>query len=138
MGYLLDTCIISKLRQKPSDNLQKWILSHPETEYHISVLTIGEIQFGISKLDDKSKKKSMLEEWLLVDLIPRFKNRIFQIDVHTVSIWGSMRATQQKKGRIFPVIDSLIASTAIQHNLILATENTRDFEDTGVYLINPC
>lgn len=142
MSYLLDTCIISKLRKisiESNDSLQNWILSHPETEYFISVLTVGEIQYGISKLNStEDRKKTLLEEWLLADLIPRFKNRILPIDSHTATLWGIMRGRQSRKGRLYPVIDSLIAATALQHNLILATDNVVDFQDTGAIVVNPC
>ena len=142
MSYLLDTCIISKLRKIKSDSdelLQSWILSHAEKDYFISALTIGEIQFGISKLNSKeSKKKMVLEDWLLGDLISRFKDRILPLDVHTTSIWGSIRGKAHHKGMTLSVIDALIAATAIQYNLILVTENIKDFLHAGVHLINPC
>lgn len=144
MSYLLDTCIISRLRKiknGPNSQLKEWILSHPETYYFLSVLTIGEIQAGISKLDQQkeedSKKRMIFEDWLLSALIPRFKDRILQIDEHTSTIWGMMKGKAFKQNRTLPVIDSLIAATAIQHNLILVTENTKDFIETGVRLINP-
>lgn len=144
MSYLLDTCIISKLRKikhEPKSLLKDWILSHPETYYFLSVLTVGEIQAGISRLNQKkeeeNRKRMMLEDWLLSDLIPRFRDRILQIDDHTCSIWGVMKGEAFKRNRTLPVIDALIAATAIQHNLILVTENTKDFIETGVRLINP-
>jgi len=142
MSYLLDTCIVSKLRRlkkEPHQSLELWALSHSETSWHLSVLTIGEIQFGISRLkSSEGSHKRILEEWLLADLIPRFKGRIFPVDEHTTTIWGSLKGEQQQKGNVLPVIDSLIAATAIQHNLILVTENIKDFQHTGVRLLNPC
>lgn len=140
MSYLLDTCIISRLRKiksNPIDQLKNWILSHPENYYFLSVLTIGEIQAGISKLNRGDEKKMILEDWLLTDLIPRFRDRILPIDEHTSTLWGSLKGEAFKRNKTLPVIDSLIAATAIQHNLILVTENTKDFIDTGVRLINP-
>ncbi len=144
MSYLLDTCIISKVRKiknEPNGQLKFWILSHPETYYFLSVLTIGEIQAGISKLkkqnEEDNRKRMIYEDWLLSDLIPRFKDRILPIDEHTCTIWGAMKGEAFKRNRTLPVIDSLIAATAIQHNLILVTENTKDFIDTGARLINP-
>lgn len=141
MSYLLDTCIVSKLSKislASNDVLKNWILSRPETEYFISVLTIGEIQFGISKLRSvEGRKKAALEAWLLADLIPRFKDRILPIDDHTATFWGMMRGRASQHGRLYPVIDALIAASALQHNLILVTENVKDFHDTGVIVINP-
>lgn len=144
MSYLLDTCIVSKLRKIKFDAdspLKDWILSHPESYYFLSVLTIGEIQAGISKLnphkEEEKRKRMIYEDWLLSDLIPRFRDRILNIDDHTSSIWGTIKGDAFRRNRTLPVIDSLIAATAIQHNLILATENTKDFIETGVRLINP-
>lgn len=144
MSYLLDTCILSKLRKIKNESdvrLKAWILSHPESFYYISVLSIGEIQAGISKLNAKNeehkKKRMIYEDWLLGELIPRFKDRILDIDKHTASLWGTMKGEAQIQNRTLPVIDSLIAATAIQHNLILVTENVKDFISTGVKLFNP-
>lgn len=144
MSYLLDTCIISKLRKirnEPNSSFKHWMLSHPESYYFLSVLTLGEIQAGISKLNpqksEENKKRMIFEDWLLSDLIPRFKDRILNVDEHTSSIWGAMKGEAFRKNRTLPVIDSLIAATAIQHNLILVTENIKDFVDLGVRLINP-
>jgi predicted nucleic acid-binding protein len=139
MSYLLDTCILSKLRKiktHPNEQLKAWINKHPESSYFINVLTLGEIQKGISKLQ-KDQHKFALEAWLNDELIPRFENRILFIDTQTVSIWGHLCGENQKKGIILPVIDSLLAASALQYKLTLATENIKDFIHTGVRLINP-
>ncbi|MES2272669.1 MAG: type II toxin-antitoxin system VapC family toxin [Chlamydiota bacterium] len=140
MSYLLDTCILSKGRKHNSDSekLKRWLDQHPETSYFISALSIGEIQAGISKLSqEEHRKKRVFEDWLLGDLIPRFEHRILGIDVHTCSLWGQLRGEAQKRGRSLPAIDALIAASAIQHQLILVTENTKDFLATGARLLNP-
>ena len=86
MSYLLDTCILSKLRRikkRPLKVLEEWINLHDESEYFLSVLTIGEIQAGIRKLNPKKRGEGeariALEEWLLEGLIPRFCDRILPI-----------------------------------------------------------
>lgn len=139
MSYLLDTCILSKLRKiksHPNKNLEFWFGKHSESSYFISALTIGEIQKGISKLEN-CKNKMILEDWLNGELIPRFEGRILQINMQTASIWGELCGTSQRKGLLFPVIDSLLAATAIQHHLILITENIKDFTHMEVRLFNP-
>ena len=50
---------------------------------------------------------------------------------------GTNSGRGAKKGRPIPVIDALIAATAIQHQLILVTENVKDFIETGVHILNP-
>ncbi len=141
MSYLLDTCILSKLRKikaHPHKGLEAWIAKHPETSYYIHVLSIGEIQKGIAKLSSlEHKHKMILEDWLVGDLIPRFDGRILPIDTQTATIWGNICGNAQKKGVLCPVIDSLLAASAIQHQLILVTENSKDFVSTGVQVFNP-
>ena len=144
MSYLLDTCIISKLRKisKQHDiKLENWIKKHNENLYFISALTIGEIQSGISKLNlkkkEEEKKRLILENWLLEELIPRFHNRILTIDIEVVLAWGKLFGEKKQKGLIIPIVDGLIAATAIAHNLTLITENTSDFIETGAKLFNP-
>ncbi|KAF3362493.1 PilT protein domain protein [Chlamydiales bacterium STE3] len=144
MSYLLDTCILSKLRKiakQPDIKLENWIKKHNENLYFISALTIGEIQSGISKLNLKKNegahKRLLLEDWLLEELIPRFHNRILSIDVEVVLAWGRLFGEKKQKGLIIPVVDSLIAATAIVHNLTLVTENISDFIETGARLFNP-
>jgi predicted nucleic acid-binding protein len=137
MSYLLDTCILSKLRKiktHPNPKLQTWIEKHSESAYFINVLSIGEIQKGIAKLSSDNKiMKAILEEWLDEELIPRFESRILTIDTQTAYIWGNLCG----HSKTLPVIDSLLAASAIQHHLILVTENIKDFVPTGIRLLNP-
>jgi len=137
MSYLLDTCILSKLRKiktHPNQKLQTWIGRHSESAYFINVLSLGEIQKGITKLSGHNAlMKAILEEWLDNELIPRFKGRVLPIDAQTAYIWGSLCG----KNKTLPVIDSLLAASVIQHHLTLVTENIKDFLPTGIRLLNP-
>ena len=142
MSYLLDTCILSKVRKAnhpESERIKRWLGKHAETSFFISVVSIGEIQAGISKLKiEEHPKKMVFENWLLGELIPRFNDRILPVDVHTCFLWGKLLGEAQRKGHLLPAIDALIAASAIQHQLILVTDNTKDFLHTGVPLFNPC
>jgi len=144
MSYLLDTCILSKLRKigkQPDKKLENWIKKHNESSYFISALTIGELQSGISKLNlkkhEERQKRLILEDWLREGMIPRFHNRILAIDIEVVLIWGVILGESKQRGIIIPVVDGLIAATAIVHNLTLVTENINDFIETGARLFNP-
>ena len=81
-------------------------------------------------------KKIILEDWLLEELIPRFHNRILAIDGEVVLTWGRLLGESKQRGVIIPVIDSLIAATAIVHNLTVVTENISDFIETGARVFN--
>ena len=143
MSYLLDTCVLSKLRRIskfPDKKLQNWIEQHPASQYFISTFSLSEILAGISKLDDTlldRKYKMELEDWLFNDLIPDFDGRIINFDLKLALRWGALIGNLKKKGINLPIIDSLIAVTAIHHDFTLVTENTIDFEQTGAMIINP-
>lgn len=144
MSYLLDTCILSKLRKigkQPDAKLENWIKKHNENSYFLSALTIGQIQSGISKLNlkknEERQKRLILEDWLLEELIPRFHDRILPLDIDVVLTWGRLLGESKQRGLVIPVVDGLIAATAIVHNLTVVTENINDFIETGVRLFNP-
>jgi len=137
MKFLLDTCVISEFTQKkPSAHLIDWLSTKNEDDLYISVLTIGEIQQGISKLPD-SKRKLSLQQWLDQDVSRRFDGRILSIDKAIIDRWGRLRGTALRNARTFPVIDSMLAATALTHGLTIVTRNVEDISDTGVAIRNP-
>jgi len=78
--YLLDTCLISELvKKEPNRNVMLWINNQDENTLYLSVLTIGELQKGISKLLD-SARKAELQAWVNNDLVARFQRRLLSID----------------------------------------------------------
>ena len=137
MKYLLDTCVISEIiRSKPSIKVTKWIKQEDESNFFISVLTIGEIHKGIEKLDE-SRRKEELHNWVDNDLKERFWTRIIDIDLQTARIWGKIQGKTERIGKRMPAIDSLIAATGIAYHLTVVTRNISDMEASGVALINP-
>lgn len=137
MNYLIDTCVISELiKSKPNASCIKWMKSHDNASYFISVLTIGEIKKGISKLVD-SNKRVLLEEWYEKDFIPRFQSKILPIDEAVAARWGELLASCENAKRTLPTIDSLIGATAISHNLAIVTRNIKDFMHINVQIIDP-
>jgi toxin FitB len=137
MTYLLDTCLISEVVAKqPNQQVLDWLNAQvPETLY-LSVITIGEIAKGISKLA-ASKRKESLTKWLNETLPNRFEGRILSIDIPTMVLWGNLVGQLELSGRPLPVMDSLIAATALQNSLSLVTRNENDFAGTGVVIFNP-
>ncbi len=136
MSYLLDTCVLSELiKPQPDQNVAAWIEKIQESHLYISAITMGEIQKGISKLDN-SKKKQSLQIWLEQDLAARFSGRILSVDTEISIEWGNMQGQAIRSGTTVPVIDSLIAATAKCHNLTLVTRNLDDFKNLPINLIN--
>jgi predicted nucleic acid-binding protein len=136
MKYLLDTCVISELvRKQPNSKVVSWIDAQDELDLYISVITLGEIQKGVAKLDD-SRKKQKIQLWL-EELTERFHGRILDLDLNTLLKWGKLSGELSKQGINIPAIDSLIAASAKNNHLYLITRNTDDFKYCGVEMINP-
>ncbi len=137
MKYLLDTCVISELTKKNPDPLVvQWIKKNHEVDLYLSVITLGEIQKGITKLSE-SKKKKDLREWLENDLPPRFERRLLAVTMAVAKKWGEIEGVTEQMGEKIPAIDCLIAATGIVNNLTVVTRNTEDMERSGVKLLNP-
>jgi toxin FitB len=136
-GFLLDTNVISELvKPKPEPKVTTWIDSIDENLLHLSVLTIGEIRKGIASLRDASRRVT-LEAWLDSELILRFAERILPIDRAVAERWGRLAAEAVVAKSPLPVIDGLLAATALDQNLTLVTRNTKDIAVTRVPVFNP-
>ena len=133
MSYLVDTNVLSELRRKqPQLEVVAWFAQRPRQTLYLSVLTLGEIRKGIERLG--AARQQPLLDWLEVELPNYFLGRLLAVDTHTADRWGRLLASA---GRPLPAVDSLLAATALQHDLTLVTRNTADFAGSGVRLINP-
>jgi predicted nucleic acid-binding protein len=133
VGYLLDTNVISETRKtRADDGVVAFLSAAQAAGLFLSVLTLGELRKGVAarrRTDPLAADR--IGAW--VDGIETtFADRVLPIDAATARLWGELSAH-----RSVPVIDTLIAATAISHGLTLVTRNTRDVESTGVPLINP-
>lgn len=137
MSYLLDTCVISELVKKsPRQQVINWVESQQESTLFVSALTIGELEKGIAKLP-ATARKARLTTWVRRDLAARFVGRLLPIDPRVASRWGMMTGEAERRGVPLPVIDSLIAATALVHDLQVVTRNVEDFERCGALCLNP-
>lgn len=137
MSWLLDTCVVSELiRPRPKASVVRWVRERDEGELYLSVVTIGELEKGIAKLPDASKR-TLLEQWVRRDLAERFRNRLLTIDVGVASRWGTIAGASEARGQPLPVVDALIAATALLHDLVVVTRNTADLERCGARCFDP-
>lgn len=135
--YLLDTCVISDLVSRhPTASVVSWVDAVEEERLFLSVITIGEIKRGIDRLP-VSPRRTELEAWLEKDLLEQFRGRIVPIRVDIMLTWGALYAELEAIGKKLPAIDSLIAATARRNDFILVTRNVKDFEATGVDIVDP-
>ena len=137
MTYLLDTCVVSEpTNPKPLVSVLEWLGDQEEIGLYLSVITIGEINKGIARLQE-SRRKTELRRWVDQDLKTRFTGRILDVDRGVVERWGEVFADAERKGQKISVVDGLIAATALENGLTLVTRNTDDMVVTGVTLFNP-
>lgn len=137
MKYLLDTNVISELTAtQPNQQVLDWLDNLDPQGVYLSVITIGEIQKGIEKLPDSSRKQQ-LQEWLNDRLLVRFAGQILAPDVNVMLTWGVLVARLEQSGRPLPAIDSLIAALAYHFHCTLVTRNEKDFHHAGLNVHNP-
>lgn len=129
----MDTNIISEtIKRTPNEAVISWLRGLDRSCCALSVLTLGEIRKGAQKLIE-SKKKHMIIQWLESDLLNEFSGRIISINQKVADKWGYISSNNN-----IPVIDGLIAASALVYNLKLVTRNTKDFMAVpGLELINP-
>ncbi len=136
-GFLLDTNVISELvKPKPNPNVTHWVDATDEDLLYLSVLTLGEIRKGITSVPDAARRIK-LETWLDRELVLRFSDRILPIDLAIADRWGRLTGTATARKSPLPVIDGLLAATAVHYDLTLVTRDTRHLNNTGVAYFNP-
>ena|SRR5436190_5758631 len=135
MKFLVDTNVVSEQVQKyPSEKVLRW-LEENDQAIRLSVITIAEVKRGISRQPENQKKKD-LQKWF-DEVLRSFSERILPIDKEVALTWGEMYSAAQRHGFNPPGFDSLLAATALKHNLVVVTRNEDDFRGTGVKTINP-
>jgi toxin FitB len=134
VSCLIDTNVISELvRARPDAALLDWFANTPDEALFLSALKLGKIRKGVEKLADPQRREK-LRIWLEHDLRDWFGPRILPIGPDVADHWGRLLV---QAGRPVPAIDSLLAATALHHNLRLVTRNTKDFDYAGLEVINP-
>ena len=132
-GYLLETNVVSEIyKPQPNEKVISFLDRQSSFALFASVLTLGEMRKGIAKKRQASISAAEgLERWI-DEWEKSYADRILPVNSAIVRIWGDLH-----RGRSLPVIDSLLAATALAHRLTLVTRNTGDVADLGVELLNP-
>ncbi len=108
-----------------------WVRYQAPESLFISVLTLGELHFGVAQLDDLAKERE-LNAWIaMVEL--QFSSRIVVVDDVVARQWGYLRAAYPKA----QTADAQLAATALAHDFIFATRNVKHFKFDGLKVVNP-
>ncbi len=133
-GYLLDTNVVSELRKRErgDGHLLRWFAAHRDDEFWLSVLVVGELRRGVELVARRDGDAARsLNEWLETVVVD-FDDRILPITTAISQRWAMISVPDP-----IPVIDGLLAATAIEHRLTLVTRNVADVARTGADLDNP-
>lgn len=134
MSYLIDTNIISEVRKgdRCDRRVAAWYVTIADEDLFLSTLVLGEIRRGVELARPRDPDKTAILETWLGQVEAAFGNRILGVDNAVADQWGRLSAI-----RPLPVIDGLLAATAITNGLTLVTRNDRDIAGLGVAVLNP-
>jgi toxin FitB len=133
MRFLVDANVLSEgTRTSPAPQVLDW-LANNEAELAVNPVILGEIEYGILRLPEGARRDRLLE-WFQLGVQ---KIHVFVFDEATASTWARLLAQLRNNGRSMPVKDSMIAASALTHNLTVVTRNTHDFTATGLPVLNP-
>ena len=131
--FLVDTDVLSALaKRRRHPNVETWIARQRTSDLFVSVITIGEIERGITLQRGKDPNyAAALARWL-DQTLNLYGNRVLPFDLASARRWGQLGAALGHSGA-----DLQIAATALEHGLAVATGNVSDFTPTGVSVIDP-
>lgn len=137
MRCLLDTNVVSEgTKPSPDRDVMRWLAQQPAANTYLSVVTIGEIEQGIALLG-KTTRALEYRRWLEDSLVRTYEGRILTLDRRTMRTWGRITASAISTGKSPPIIDSLLAATAITHELVFVTRDTKDVGSLPVETLDP-
>jgi predicted nucleic acid-binding protein len=134
MSWLIDTNVVSEVRkgERCDPRVSRWYASVADRDLFLSTLVLGEIRKGVELARPRDPgKAAALERWLgQVEIA--FDGRVLAIDNAVADQWGRMSAV-----RPIPVVDGLLAATALVNGLTLVTRNDSDVAGLGARVLNP-
>ena len=136
MKYLLDTCLLSELvRPVPHPAVLGWMGERSSSDLYVSALTLAELERGIVRLP-ASRRRNELTTWL-ANVQAGLGQRALPFTRDTAGYWARLCAKAEAAGKPMAAFDSLLAATALEHDLAVVTRNVSDFAHAPVVLINP-
>jgi len=133
MTFLVDANVLSEpTKQEANRKVVAW-LTENEANLVVDSIILGELRIGILALP-RGRKRDRLEHWFetvveTIDCLPW--------DASVSRRWAELMVDLKRKGETVPLLDGMIAASALHHDLIVATRNIRDFKKTRVKTVNP-
>ncbi len=135
--FLVDTNVVSELRKarqgKANTNVVRWRVAADPSTLHLSVITIHELEIGILLSERRNAANAVaLRIWMDAHVLPSYSGRILPVDAAVARRGATLHVSRTR-----PWADALIAATALVHSMTIVTRNVRDFQSTGVAVLNP-
>jgi hypothetical protein len=131
--YLLDTNVVAELRRRtPDPGVLAWLDGVADDDLHVSVLVLGEIRRGVEMLRRRDAARADAIAAWLTTMEDRFADRVVPVSAAVADRWGCIDAPDP-----LPVVDGLMAATALVHGWTFVTRNGRDVARTGVATLDP-
>lgn len=134
---VLDTNVLSELiRQRPAERVVKWVDDQDAKTLAISAITVAELLYGVARVPDGARKAKLLSA---VHALVRddFSDRVLPFDASAAERYADIAAGRERGGRPISAADAQIAAICRSREATLATRNTRDFESTGIDVLDP-
>jgi toxin FitB len=133
VNFLVDANVLSEAtKPQPASSVVDWLRKH-DRRLVVNPIVLGELEYGILLLP-VGRRRTQLQKWFF-DGVKRL--HVLDLDIDTARVWAGLLAELKRKGRAMPLKDSLIAATARQYRLTVATRNVDDYRHAGVTLVNP-
>ncbi|MBT1170917.1 type II toxin-antitoxin system VapC family toxin [Bifidobacterium sp. SO4] len=134
---VLDTNVVSEIitKQHTNRSVRNWIIAQNLQNLYTTSITVAELLYGVA-LMPTSRRKNYVQN-ATVAFLDNFRYRTLVFDVETAAHYAAIASSRRQAGRPIGVQDAMIAAIARAHGAAVATRNTKDFEGTGVKLINP-
>lgn len=132
---VLDTNVISELaRQVPNERVIAW--TDAQSDLAVTATTVGEMFAGVRRMPE-GKRRDELHDQLMAIIDDGLGGRVLPYDREAAEAYAEVTAARFAVGRPIGVPDAQIAATCLVFEASVATRNVRDFEGTGVTVINP-
>jgi predicted nucleic acid-binding protein len=135
MMYLVDTNVVSELRNPKRTHLavRAWVDSVASDELYLSAISLLELEVGALRMERRDPQQgALLRSWLEIQVRPAFSGRILPVDAQIAVRCAALHVPDPRYDR-----DSLVAATALVHDMTVVTRNITDFKPMGVTVLNP-
>jgi predicted nucleic acid-binding protein len=135
--WLLDTNVVSEgVRKRPNTNVIGWVATKATVDVAISIVTLAELRDGAASVRDQDTRRALID-WIDNEIAGPFGDRTLALDTEVLMDWLTLSRKLRAKRITRDSADLLLAATARVFDLIVVTQNVRDFGDTGVIVYDP-